>query len=197
MRGFIGICGFVLMTTMAGAQAPQPFPSPRGSQPAPPPPQTPAPTPAPPVTRAPAPAPPAAAPAAAQPAPQAPAANAPTPGLPDLGGIPLYPNAVYLTSYDAGRGQRFHLYGVLLPFADAVTFYRTALKTRGDELFSSPPTHQFEIGRFREADMAFPPSVTVKDYTFGGSAGYLNPTIGAQPERFPTIVQIVTLPGAQ
>ena len=42
--------------------------------------------------------------------------------------------------------------------------------------------------------MAFPPSVTIKDYTFGGSPGYPNPTPGAQPERFPTIIQIVPAP---
>jgi hypothetical protein len=105
--------------------------------------------------------------------------------------VPLYPNAQFLTSYDAGRGQRFYLFGVALPFTDAVTFYRTTLKTRGEVLFESPPTHQFEIGRFREDAMAFPPSVTIKDYTWGGSGGYPNPTPGAKPERFPTIIQIV------
>ena len=52
-----------------------------------------------------------------------------------------------------------------------VTYYRTALKQKGDVLFESPPTHQFEIGRFRDETMAFPPSVTIKDYTWGGSAG--------------------------
>ena len=26
-------------------------------------------------------------------------------------GAPIYPSAVYLTSYDAGRGQRFYLFG--------------------------------------------------------------------------------------
>ena len=31
------------------------------------------------------------------------------------------------------------------------------------------------------------PSVTVKDYTYGGSAGFPNPKPGGQPERFPTI----------
>jgi hypothetical protein len=108
----------------------------------------------------------------------------------------MYPNAVYLSSYDAGRGQQFHLYGVLLPYAEAVNFYRTALKQKGDELFQSPPTHQFEVGRFREQDMAFPPSVTVKDFTFGGSPGYINPK-GGTPERFPTIIQVVPLTAAR
>ena len=41
--------------------------------------------------------------------------------------------------------------------------------------------------------MAFQPSVTVKDYTWNGSAGYLNPTPGAS-DRYPTIIQIVPTP---
>jgi hypothetical protein len=39
--------------------------------------------------------------------------------------------------------------------------------------------------------MAFPPGVTVKDYTSSGSQGYPNPRPAAQPARFPTIIQIV------
>ena len=88
---------------------------------------------------------------------------------------------MYLGSYDAGRGQRFHLYGATLPYLEAVTFYRTALKAKGDELFESPPTHQFDLGRFRESRLSFPPSVTIKDYTWGGSAGYPNPKAGRNP----------------
>jgi hypothetical protein len=109
-------------------------------------------------------------------------------------GAPVYPSAVYLTSYDAGRGQRFYLYGVNAPFADMVTYYRTVLKTRGDELFGAPPTHQFETARYRDESMAFPPSVTIKDYTYGGAAGYPNPKTGADPARFPTVIQIVPPP---
>lgn len=109
-------------------------------------------------------------------------------------GAPIYPSAVYLTSYDAGRGQRFYLFGVSVPYADMVTYYKTVLKQKGDELFESPPTHQFETAKYRDETMAFAPSVTVKDYTYGGSAGYPNPKKGGTPERFPTIVQIVPVP---
>ena len=52
------------------------------------------------------------------------------------------------------------------------------------------------VARFRDQDMAFPPSVTIKDYTWGGSAGYVNST-GGQPAHFPTIIQIVPLPVAR
>jgi hypothetical protein len=109
-------------------------------------------------------------------------------------GVPLYPNAVFLRSYDAGRGQRYYLYGVATPFADLVTYYRNLLKERGNLVFEAPPTHVFETGRFRDETMAFPPSVTIKDFTFSGSAGYPNPTVGGQPDRFPTVIQIVPAP---
>ena len=145
------------------------------------------------------PQPPPAQPAPAQPARPAPpdaAGAAPAPQGPSEAqlGVRLYPNAVFLRSYDAGRGQQYHLFGVAAPFADMVTYYRNLLKDRGNLVFEVPPTHIFEIGRFREETMAFPPSVTVKDYTFGGSAGYPNPTPGARPERFPTVIQIVAAP---
>ena len=109
-------------------------------------------------------------------------------------GVPLYPNAVFLRSYDAGRGQQYHLFGVAAPFADMVNYYRNLLKDRGNLVFEVPPTHVFEVGRFREETMAFPPGITVKDYTFGGSAGYPNPVPGGKPERFPTLIQIVAAP---
>ena len=101
--------------------------------------------------------------------------------------MPIYPSAQYITSYDAGRGQRFYLFGVERAVRrDRSRSTATALKHKGDELFESPPTHQFEIGRFREETMAFPPSVTVKDYTWGGSAGYpeseARRTAGALPD---------------
>ena len=45
--------------------------------------------------------------------------------------------------------------------------------------------------------MAFPPGVTVKDWTWGGSQGYPNPKLGAQPARYPTIIMIVPPPPAR
>lgn len=109
-------------------------------------------------------------------------------------GAPIYPSAVFLTSYEAGRGQRFYLFGVSVPYAELVTYYKTVLKQKGDQLFESPPTHQFETGRYRDESMAFVPSLTIKDYTYGGSAGFPNPKPGEKPERFPTIIQIVPAP---
>lgn len=72
-----------------------------------------------------------------------------------------------------------------------MSYYRTLLKQRGELVFAVPATHEFDIGRFREETMAFPPSVTIKDYESAVSQGYPNPKPGGQPPRFPTIIQIV------
>ena len=106
-------------------------------------------------------------------------------------GVQIYPGAQFLASYDAGRGQRYFLFGTTGSFLDVVTYYRNVLKQRGELIFDAPATHQFDIGRFREETMAFPPGVTVKDYTWGGAKGYLVATPGASPNRFPSVIQIV------
>jgi hypothetical protein len=109
-------------------------------------------------------------------------------------GVPLYPSAQFITSYDAGRGQRYYLYGVSATFAELVTYYRTQLKERGTLVFEEPPMQMFEVGRFRDETMAFPPGITIKDWTWGGSQGYPNPKRGGQPSRFPTVLMIVPPP---
>lgn len=167
------------------AQTPRPFPG--AGQPAqapPPPPATPPQRTAPPVQ------------------PAAPSTEAAAPriaGAPDVPtgatlGAPIFPDAQFLASYDAGRGQRYYLFGTTALYADVVAYYRTQLNERGDVVFREPPTHMFNIGRFRAETMAFPPGVTVKDWTWGGSQGYPNTRLGAEPGRFPTVVMIVPQP---
>jgi hypothetical protein len=172
----------VLVSSNGLGQTPQPFPRP-GQQ-----------------SQAPRPAtPPAAPPATPAPAtPQAPAAaRAPAdPNAPSAAAVyfPIYPSAQMVGSYDAGRGQRYYVFGTTSSFTDIVNYYKTQLDEKGNLVFREPPTHMFEIGRFREETMAFPPGVTVKDWTWGGSQGYPNPKLGAQPSRFPTIIMIVPPP---
>jgi hypothetical protein len=122
--------------------------------------------------------------------PAAPSSAAPTEA--SLG-MPIFPAAQFIASYDAGRGQRYYLFGTTAPFNEVVAYYKSLLRQKGDLIFDQPPTHMFEVGRFREDSMAFPPGVTVKDFTWSGSGGYLNPKPGGQPARFPTIIQIVPL----
>ena len=111
-------------------------------------------------------------------------------------GFPIYPSARFLRSYDAGRGQRYYLFGTESAFADMVNYYRLLLEERGDRVFDAPATHIFEVGRFREESMAFPPGVTIKDYTWNGAEGYLHAGGEAGPERYKTIIQIVPAPPA-
>jgi hypothetical protein len=139
---------------------------------------------------------PQATPPAAAPAPQVPAIDAEVPPAPDQLNAPVLAGAQHLASYDAGMGQKFYLYGSALAFADVVTYYRTVLKDRGELVFDAPATHEFDIGKFKETEVAFPPGVTVKDYTWGGSPGYMNPRPGATPAFFPTVIQIVPPPPA-
>lgn len=166
LLGAIALVG--AMSSPALGQTPQPFPRPA-------------------VTAAPTP------PAEAA---RATASQAADPGVPTAAslGFPVYPASQFLGSYDAGGfGQRYYIFATTAPFTDIVTFYRAMLGTRGNLVFREPPTHMFEVGRFREDAMVFPPGVTVKDWTWG-SLGYPNPQLGAEPERFPTIIMIVPPP---
>lgn len=166
---------YVMVAAML-AQTPQPFPKPPATRPA---------TPA---------APP---PQAGQPRVQPP--GQPAPGPDDIPneislGIPIYPGAEFVGSFAAGKGQRYYLFGTNTGFLEIVNYYKAVLKQKGDLVYEEPGIHQFDIGKYKEETMAFPPSVTVKDYTWGGSAGYLNPKRGQQPARFKTIIQIVPAP---
>jgi hypothetical protein len=184
-------CLLGFWAVVAAAQTPQPFPRPGEARPqsagqatAGQPATATAPTPA--------------AGQLAQPvAPAAPARAAdPAAPRPEEVVFPVYPTSQYLSAYDAGRGQRYLLYGTTASFAEIVAWYRVQLNDKGDLVFKEPPTHVFEVGRFREETMAFPPGVTVKDWTWGGSQGYPNTKAGAQPARYPTIIMIVPPPPA-
>lgn len=131
-------------------------------------------------------------PAAVAPAAVTPAGSTEAPTA-EMLGFPIYPTAQFITSYDAGRRQRYYLFGTNSEFEAMVRYYRNVLRERGNRVFDAPATHVFEVGRFREREMAFPPGVTIKDYTWNGSEGYLNPA-GGDPARFQTIIQIVPAP---
>jgi hypothetical protein len=136
-------------------------------------------------------APPAAAQAQGRP-PAAPAGGGPPAEC--SAGSPLFPGAQFLASYDAGRSQRFCLFGTTSSFSEVIAYYKVLLKQKGELVFDEPAVYAFDIGRYREDTMAFPPGVTVKDYSGAGQKGYLNPKPGGQPARFPTVIQIVPPP---
>ncbi|MBI3400567.1 MAG: hypothetical protein HY048_04025 [Acidobacteria bacterium] len=170
---------------LAAQQQPVPQPFPRGGQ-AQQPPKTPPPAPQQPTST-----PPASAPARPAPGQRE---GAPTEAML---GVPIYPSAQFIASYDAGRGQRYYLFGAAGSFADLVNYYRTVLKQRGELVYEVPGTYEFDIGKFDEDRMAFPPGVTIKDFQSDVSGGYPNPKAGAQPARFPTIIQIVPVVSAK
>lgn len=109
-------------------------------------------------------------------------------------GVPIYPGAQFIASYSAGRGQRYFIFGSSASFVDLVTYYRNALKQKGELVYEVPATHEFDVGKFDEDRMAFPPGVVIKDYQTDVSQGYPNPKPGGQPARFPTLIQIVAVP---
>jgi len=128
----------------------------------------------------------------AQPAPAQPAEAAPTEATL---GVVVYPGAQFIASYNAGRNQRYYLFGTGASFGELVTYYRTLLKQRGDLVYEVPATHEFDIGRFDNDTMAFPPGVTIKDFQSDVSKGFPNPKPGGEPARFATIIQIVPVTG--
>jgi hypothetical protein len=174
---FPGVLVAAQITAVGWAQTPQPFPRP--GDPARPQPSAPAPS-KPPDTQGLKVLPPESS------APQTPAGEPSEQTL----GLPIYPGAQFIGSYDAGRGQRYYLYGASTDFAHVVAYYRTTLKQRGELVYEIPQIHMFEVGRFREETMVFPPGVTVKDYA---PEGYLS-FKGTTPVRFQTIIQFVPGP---
>lgn len=138
---------------------------------------------------APRPFPGAAPPSASTPA--KPQVKPPEPSIAELGNASVMPNAEFLESIDAGRGQRILLYGTNMPFDQVLTYYKASLRgASGRELFREPLMYQFDLGRFDERTMTYPPSVVVKDYSAAGSNGYLH-VAGTVEKRYRTIIQIV------
>lgn len=178
-----------LAAVLTFAQTPQPFPQPGGRAPQP------RPAAPPPATAAPQPPAISSPPAPTQaPAPAASAAAGDAAPTEAMLGVPVFPNAQFIVSYDAGRGQRYYIFGSAASFVDLVNYYRATLKQRGELTYEVPATHEFDVGKFDEDRMAFPPGVVIKDFQSDVSQGYPNPKPGGQPARFPTIIQIVPVP---
>lgn len=142
--------------------------------------------------------------------PTAPAPTPPAPSQPEVVsgpparptdqelGVTVYPAAEFIEAYDAGRGQHYFLFGTNAAYADIVAYYRNVLHDDGHEIFKAPAMEEFDLGRFRDDAMAYPPSVVVKDYTWTldgqRSDGYLA-VYGTTEKRFKTVIQIVPATG--
>ena len=111
-------------------------------------------------------------------------------------GAPIYPTSEFLESFDAGRGQRYYIFGTNAAYAEIVGYYKNVMRNGGRTIFEAPAMQQWELAKFQEQTMAFPPSIVVKDYSWNGSSGYLF-VDGAREKRFKTVIQIVpAAPGA-
>ena len=146
------------------AQTPVPFPRPGAPKPS-----------APPATQQP------------QPRVQPPGQPAPSPTDPPTEaslGVPVYPGAEFLISYDATRGQRYYLFGTNAGFVEIVTL-QDPCEQKGELVYESPAcsSSNRRFGRRRWLSA----SVTVR-ITVGDSAGFLNQARPA-PARFKTIIQ--------
>ena len=150
-------------------QVPQPFPRPGTGQPAQParpapPPTTPRHPPAPPPRR---------------PAPEA-AADRSHARRAD------FPGAQFIASYDAGRGQRYYIFGSPATFVDLVAYYRTVLKQKGElglRRAGHPRVRRRQVSRRDDGVSA---GRDDQDFQSDISQGYPNPKPGGQPARFPT-----------
>lgn len=129
-----------------------------------------------------------AGPRPAQVPPPAPREAAPTNDV--LRDAPVFPSAQFIGSYDAGHNQRYYLYGTDASYADVLNFYKKQLRDGGRELYKVPAMQQFELGKYDDSTMAYPPSVMVEDYVGDGSKGYLFVS-GTSEKRFRTVIQIV------
>lgn len=107
-----------------------------------------------------------------------------------LAGVPIYPGAELLSSFDAGRGQWVFTFGTDMPFSDIVAYYKTQLRSSGAEVFRVPLIQQFDLGPFRSETMAYRPGVVVKDYSTPDSQGFLH-VAGTTEKRFRSVIQIV------
>jgi hypothetical protein len=109
-----------------------------------------------------------------------------------LQSVKMPATADYLESFDTGKGQRYYLFGSNDAYADVVAYFKTQIRGGSRELFKTPGMFWFDLpGRVSES--SFPPSVVVKDYTWGTLDGYLF-VDGASSRRYKTIIQIVPAP---
>jgi len=185
------VCGTAVTACLVVVPAFAQSSSTSGQTQTPPPTQTPVPKPAPfPGANPPSPNKPAGPTTpATQPAPATSGVQQGGPIDPRLAGIPIYPGADLLESFDGGGNQQVFLFGSTMPYSDVLAFYKTQLRSGGNEIFRTPAMQQFDLGSFRAETMAYRPSVVLKDYG-GSGAAYLHVT-GTTEKRYQTVIQIV------
>ena len=110
---------------------------------------------------------------------------------PLLAGIPLYPCAVYLETFEVGPGQRLFAFGTNDTYLDVVQFYKTQLKKSGEELSKMPAIYQFERGTFDSGTMSQRPGIIVKDYAWPAVTDAYLHVSGTTGTRYRTVIQVI------
>ena len=65
------------------------------------------------------------------------------------------------------------------------------LKQKGELVYDVPATHEFDVGTIPRRDDGVSARRDDQGLSVGHVAGLSEPEAGAQPARFPTIIQIV------
>jgi hypothetical protein len=109
---------------------------------------------------------------------------------PRLTGVPLYPGAEFLQTFDAGLDQTMWSFGTNDSFAAIVAYYKGQFRKSGDEVSKTPAIQQFDLGSFDSRTMAQRPSVIVKDFTWPELSGYLHVS-GTTKKYYKTLIEII------
>ena len=103
------------------------------------------------------------------------------------------PGAQFLASCDAGRGQRYYLFGTNATFAEIVAYYKTYLKDGGERVYddAGAPVGSRTVRRRNNGVSA---GHHGQGLCLGRVEGLAQPKPNANPARFVTIIQIVPAP---
>jgi hypothetical protein len=125
------------------------------------------------------------------PAPQAGQTGQPAPVDARLTGVPIYPSADFLESFDIGDGQSVFVFGTNDLYDDVVAYYKSQLGKSSEVSKREPAIQQFDLGSTGSGSITKQrPSVLVKDFTWPDPAGYLHVS-GAVSTRYKTLIQII------
>ena len=102
----------------------------------------------------------------------------------------------FLASYDAGRGQRYYLFGTNAGFLEIVNYYRTALKQKGELVYEEPRRPPVRHRQVQGRDDGVPAERDGEGLHVGRLRRLPQSEARRQPARFKTIIQIVPVPPA-
>jgi len=70
-------------------------------------------------------------------------------------GCRFFPGAQFITSYDAGRGQRYYIFGTAGVVCRTRGLLSDRAQQKGELVYEVPATHEFDVGKYREETMGF------------------------------------------